>query len=466
MKKGLFILLALVLATGNALGQKGREIYDRAARSARADLKRSLDKLERRREEISEAKVPISQDLLRLRAEVLSLRREMERSIQLRDNRTVDLHTIEKEIAKRKDEASYLSSLLGDYVQRFENQYHISEDQLYGERVKEARNVREDATLTDEEKLNKQVSVIQMSLDRIRNLAGGAIFEGKALSPTKTQEKGKFAMIGPIVLFSSDESDTTGFVVLEYGSAQPSVVQAEEVEAAGIREVSKNGRGLIPVDPTLGDALKYIATKETVLQHVEKGQIVGYFILGLAALALTIAIIKWIEISGVRRARPEDLQTILDMLRDGKKEEALAKAKSISGPVGLLLTDAVEHSEDTKDLLDEVLYERLLATQPKLERMIPFIAVVAATAPLMGLLGTVTGMIKTFKLITVFGTGDAKSLSSGISEALVTTEFGLCVAIPAIIIHALLLRRTRGVLASMEQTAVAFKNGLETKLKA
>ena len=94
--------------------------------------------------------------------------------------------------------------------------------------------------------------------------------------------------------------------------------------------------------------------------------------------------------------------------------------------------------------------------------MIPFIAVVAATAPLMGLLGTVTGMIKTFKLITVFGTGDARSLSSGISEALVTTEFGLCVAIPALIIHALLLRRTKGVLASMEQTAVAFKNGLET----
>ena len=134
--------------------------------------------------------------------------------------------------------------------------------------------------------------------------------------------------------------------------------------------------------------------------------------------------------------------------------------------MGLLLTDGVEHSGDNKELLEEVLYERLIQTQPKLERMIPFIAVVAATAPLMGLLGTVTGMIKTFKLITVFGTGDARSLSSGISEALVTTEFGLCVAIPSLIIHALLLRRTKGVLASMEQTAVAFKNGLETDTEA
>ena len=131
----------------------------------------------------------------------------------------------------------------------------------------------------------------------------------------------------------------------------------------------------------------------------------------------------------------------------------------------MLLVDAVEHADESKDLLNEVLYERLLQTQPKLERMIPFIAVVAATSPLLGLLGTVTGMIKTFKLITVFGTGDARSLSSGISEALITTEFGLLVAIPSLIVHALLLRKTKGVLASMEQSAVAFTNGLETKVQ-
>ncbi|MCH7908860.1 MAG: hypothetical protein IIB38_04500, partial [Candidatus Hydrogenedentes bacterium] len=105
-----------------------------------------------------------------------------------------------------------------------------------------------------------------------------------------------------------------------------------------------------------------------------------------AALALIIAFIKWIEISGVKRARPEDLHGILDLLRAGKREEALAKAKSIKGPVGLLLTDAVNNSEESKELLEEVLYERLLQTQPKLERLIPFIAVVAATSPLLGLL--------------------------------------------------------------------------------
>ena len=87
-------------------------------------------------------------------------------------------------------------------------------------------------------------------------------------------------------------------------------------------------------------------------------------------------------------------------------------------------------------------------------------ALTAAAAPLLGLLGTVTGMIKTFNLITIFGTGDAKSLSSGISEALVTTELGLVVAIPSLILHGLLSRMARQKLGDMEQTAVGFINGV------
>ena len=87
-------------------------------------------------------------------------------------------------------------------------------------------------------------------------------------------------------------------------------------------------------------------------------------------------------------------------------------------------------------------------------------ALTAAAAPLLGLLGTVTGMIKTFTLITIFGTGDAKSLSSGISEALVTTELGLIVAIPSLILHGLLSRMAKQKIANLEQISVSFINGI------
>ena len=87
-------------------------------------------------------------------------------------------------------------------------------------------------------------------------------------------------------------------------------------------------------------------------------------------------------------------------------------------------------------------------------------ALTAAAAPLLGLLGTVTGMIKTFTLITIFGTGDAKSLSSGISEALVTTELGLIVAIPSLILHGLLSRMAKQKIGDLEQISVSFINGI------
>jgi biopolymer transport protein ExbB len=185
-----------------------------------------------------------------------------------------------------------------------------------------------------------------------------------------------------------------------------------------------------------------------------------YPILGLASFAFIVAIFKWFEIGGVKRARPQDIKVILEHLKKGDKDQAMAKASSVKGPVGEMLKAAVEYSDNDLELLEEILYEKIITTQPMLERMLPLVAVTAATAPLLGLLGTVTGMIKTFKLITVFGTGDASNLATGISEALITTEFGLIIAIPSLILHAILSRKAKGVISSMEQAAVAFLNGV------
>jgi len=112
------------------------------------------------------------------------------------------------------------------------------------------------------------------------------------------------------------------------------------------------------------------------------------------------------------------------------------------------------------------MYEKMLSAKPALERFIALIALTAATAPLLGLLGTVTGMINTFNMITVFGTGDPRMLSGGISEALITTKFGLVVAVPALICHAFVTRKVKGVLGSMEQVSIGFINGLPDARKS
>ena len=127
-------------------------------------------------------------------------------------------------------------------------------------------------------------------------------------------------------------------------------------------------------------------------------------------------------------------------------------------PVGRMLAVGVEHIREPRELIEEVMYENVLATRLKLQRFLPFIALSASSAPLLGLLGTVTGIISTFKLITVYGSGDVKTLSSGISEALITTEYGLYVAIPSLLMYAFLARKARGLIDQMEKAALAFVN--------
>jgi len=103
---------------------------------------------------------------------------------------------------------------------------------------------------------------------------------------------------------------------------------------------------------------------------------------------------------------------------------------------------------------------------PPLERYLSALSVGAVVSPLLGLLGTVTGMIHTFGLISIFGTGDARLLSGGISEALVTTEAGLVVAIPLLLLHAFLSRRVRGITDGLETSAVAFTNALKSRRRS
>ena len=115
------------------------------------------------------------------------------------------------------------------------------------------------------------------------------------------------------------------------------------------------------------------------------------------------------------------------------------------------------------DVVEEIIYEQMIDVQSKLQKWLPFIAVTAAIAPLLGLLGTVSGMISTFSALSVVGTGDPKLLSGGISEALVTTLFGLVVAIPALILHSLLSRRSQGIIQTTEKIGLTVVNCIRKK---
>ena len=174
-------------------------------------------------------------------------------------------------------------------------------------------------------------------------------------------------------------------------------------------------------------------------------------------------LIKFAQIIRIRTPEADWVTRILAALRAGDQAEAEALAGRAIHPVSGVVQQCLGYIKAGPDVVEEVLYEQLIGVQNKLQSWLPFIAVTAATAPLLGLLGTVSGMIRTFNIITVSGTGDAKPLAGGISEALVTTLFGLVVAIPALIIHALLSRRCQGIVQNTEKLGLTLVNGLRGK---
>jgi biopolymer transport protein ExbB len=443
-----------------ATGAQSAETAVALAGSAQMELERALAELAALQETIGAERLPLAQRLNQLEEEVLLGRQESDRAQRAQDNRMVDLGVLRREVERAREEHRFLTALMSEYVSRFETRVHIGEMERYAALLADVKVAPDKADWSPAERLERQVGLLNASVERLERVTGGESFDGKALTSRGTFENGRYVLAGPVALFASAQSDAAGIVELRVGSPKPRVMDLGGTTAATVRQLVENGRGEFPLDATGGNALKIAATKDTLWVHVRKGGPVMVPILLLGLAALVICGIKWGQIARIRLVGPMDLQEILNELRLGRRDEARARVSEVQGPVGEMLVTAIRHVGERKEYLEEVMYETMLNAKPRLEALLPVIALTAACAPLLGLLGTVTGMINTFNMISVFGAGDPRTLSGGISEALITTEFGLIVAIPALLVHAFLSRKVKGVMGSMEQTTVAFINGV------
>lgn len=456
MKKTATILILMAALGLNA--QSTQQAFAQASAEAGQRLENALAELDKVQQEIHDQKPKLGARLDDVEAEALTLRDEASNAARTKATFDVEVSQLEKDKQNVIDNNNYIqSTLLNEYIRRLELSIDPSEIPAYSKAIRDTLAFMEsEEDVDDSVVFENQLKIIDLSLKRIEKLMGGTTFDGPAIIDG-TLYDGSFALLGPVSYFS----DGKGVVGVTNGMREDRAnIYVLSDKAAGINAVNASGSGLIPVDTTGGEALENITHTITLTEEWKLGGFVMYPILGLFTLAILIALYKTLELVRVKAANAKDIDVILDHLRQDNGDAALAHAKSIGGPVGSMLCAAVENAGEDREVIEEVLYESIIKTQPKLERFLAFIAVVAATAPLLGLLGTVTGMIKTFKLITIVGTGDARNLSSGISEALITTKWGLIVAIPTLIMHALLNRKAKGVVGSMEQAAVSFINGV------
>ena len=185
------------------------------------------------------------------------------------------------------------------------------------------------------------------------------------------------------------------------------------------------------LDVTKGGILALLVESPTIKDRINQGGIVGYCIIGLGIIGLLIAIWRFIGLSN-----------------DSRKVSAQLKRDTAStdNPLGRVLATYQSNQQADTETIELKLSEAALKEMPGLTKGLLFIKVISVVAPLMGLLGTVTGMIKTFQVITLYGAGDPKMMAGGISQALMTTVLGLVVAIPMVLLHTVVSGQSRKVI--------------------
>ncbi len=449
--KNVIILLLFVLAS---LFKSEAQTIDMQEK-----LNQSLSDLSQIRKSIADEKLPMVKELNLIEDDLLDVRLEYQEAIRKLDNRSLDLNNLRSEIKTRRDEKNYISNLLGEYIRNFQTRLHISEINKYNDIVNESTLAPENSNLSDTQIFSKQIALVESSVDRLTSLVGGVSFNGTAIGKDGLVKNGKFILLGPVALFSSDDDSLVGIAEQQLGSLEPTVMPFMDVKnVENIKKIVNAEEGLFPFDPSLGNARKIEETSESLFETINKGGIVGYVIVLMFFAVLSLSIFKWIQLSKIPMPRETDFKPLLNAMLYNDFEKAKSFLKTVKGPTANMLNIGLEHINEDNALVEEVMYEEMLTTRLKVEKYTPFIAVCASSAPLLGLLGTVTGIINTFKLITVFGSGDVKTLSGGISEALITTALGLIVAIFSLILFAFLSRKAKTIMDRMEKIAILFMN--------
>ena len=218
---------------------------------------------------------------------------------------------------------------------------------------------------------------------------------------------------------------------------RPKQPEARCVESAG--ELAEASSGFVPfaLDPTRGQLLALQIQVPTIEERVHQGGLPGYVIISLGIVAVIIAVAKFITLT-----------------LTGMKVSSQAKnAGSPDGgnPLGRIINVYRENEGVDSETLQLKIDEAILKEQPSINRFIGFIKIISMVAPLLGLLGTVIGMIVTFQAITLFGTGDPKTMAGGISQALITTVLGLVVAIPTVLLHYFVNSRAQGIMQILNE---------------
>ncbi len=227
------------------------------------------------------------------------------------------------------------------------------------------------------------------------------------------------------------QPETARFVVL---ARQPA--SADRATATSLSAASQ-GQSELALDPTRGVLLGLLVETPDPLERLQQGGLVGYVILTLGAFGLLLVLYRLLYLTWIGARIRRQLRNLGE--------------PSDNNPLGRILAVGNGSASSNPANLELQIDEAVLRETPRLTRGEGLIKLLTGIAPLLGLLGTVVGMIITFQAISLFGTGDPKLMANGISQALVTTALGLIVAIPLLFLHTLVTSRSRALVQILDE---------------
>ncbi len=303
--------------------------------------------------------------------------------------------------------------------------------------------------------------------DELQRSGQVRLHEGAFIGRDGQETQGTILTLGKFTAAYRTAAET-GF--LDYSAERGRFVALSHLPRGSLRgdleAYFTGGSARVPIDISAGGALRQVEYQTTLWEQIQAGGPIVWPIIGLAALALLIVVYKFIYLHGVQGNTKKIMDRMNELAAAGNWEKAEMLLDGRRGsPVGHVLSAGLAARHADRQTQESVLQEAILNQLPKVERGMAVLAVLGAVAPLLGLLGTVTGMIDTFRVITLYGTGDPKLMSGGISEALVTTMLGLSVAIPIMLLHTFLSRRVEHIVGDMEEHAVQLCNIFQASMR-
>lgn len=422
--KVLLTLISLILISTSSLAAESTDL-NQAYQEEYVFLKNQLAALKDRKSKIEQKEVSRVNSL---QADVSKEKSNLSKLFSKNEILKEQISTFSKDL-QEKDQ-------ILDRVSAIESQMAESLGQIEDEEISPAEkiNLHSENAL---EKLNYQTGVVET--------------QGKFFNNKGEETSGKLIKLGGVAAYAKSEKGNWG--LLDKINGQKGFKITEKASLVEVPEFVKGS--ILPISFFSKNGQKAFVDKESYLrQKLKAGGLIGIVILALGFFGFLVFLIRFKLLSNFKAQSPKDFEKSVKLVQLGKTDEAKEILYNKKPDVWFNFLDLILSNRNKSDEVYEAMVtERISKIQKKVVKYGPVLLVIAGVAPLLGLLGTVTGMIGTFEMITEHGTGNPKLLSGGIKEALVTTQLGLVVAIPCILAGNWLSQWSNRIISEFEEVA-------------